>query len=174
MNQLQGIGAETDESMDEIAPRFQPRKPVLDLLHQRLRDFFFLGDDPIRRKGAEKIDVLVFMQHELELRGNLHLYFQEGKGHAVRAGFAQATGEVMLIQDADLEYDLSDYDILLAPIAAGRQAFVLGSRHGEGGWAIRKFSDQPSALQDPIVKTLGAAHLVGSMLAFALASAKFV
>lgn len=66
-----------------------------------------------------------------------------GKGHAVRAGFTQATGEVLLIQDADLEYDLADYDVLLAPIAAGRQAFVLGSRHGEGGWAIRKFNDQP-------------------------------
>ena len=66
-----------------------------------------------------------------------------GKGHAVRAGLAHATGDVILIQDADLEYDLNDYDILLAPLAAGRQEFVLGSRHGEGGWAIRKFSDQP-------------------------------
>ncbi len=66
-----------------------------------------------------------------------------GKGHAVRAGFAQATGDVILIQDADLEYDLDDYDVLLAPLEAGRQSFVLGSRHGAGGWAIRKFSDQP-------------------------------
>jgi glycosyltransferase involved in cell wall biosynthesis len=66
-----------------------------------------------------------------------------GKGHAVRAGFAAASGDVILIQDADLEYDLDDYDVLLAPLAAGRQSFVLGSRHGQGGWAIRQFSDQP-------------------------------
>jgi glycosyltransferase involved in cell wall biosynthesis len=66
-----------------------------------------------------------------------------GKGHAVRAGFARATGDIMLIQDADLEYDLADYEMLLAPIVAGRQAFVLGSRHGQGGWAIRKFAGQP-------------------------------
>jgi len=66
-----------------------------------------------------------------------------GKGHAVRAGFAQATGDILLIQDADLEYDLADYEALLAPILAGRQAFVLGSRHGEGGWAIRKFEKEP-------------------------------
>jgi glycosyltransferase involved in cell wall biosynthesis len=66
-----------------------------------------------------------------------------GKGHAVRVGLAHATGEVLVIQDADLEYDLADYDVLLAPIATGRQTFVLGSRHGAGGWAIRKFADQP-------------------------------
>lgn len=66
-----------------------------------------------------------------------------GKGHAVRAAFAHVTGDVILIQDADLEYDVADYDVLLAPIAAGRQTFVLGSRHGAGGWAIRKFDDQP-------------------------------
>jgi glycosyltransferase involved in cell wall biosynthesis len=66
-----------------------------------------------------------------------------GKGYAVRTGLKVATGDVILIQDADLEYDLADYDALIAPIIAGRQAFVLGSRHGEGGWAIRKFTDQP-------------------------------
>jgi glycosyltransferase involved in cell wall biosynthesis len=65
-----------------------------------------------------------------------------GKGHAVRAGLAVAKGEIILIQDADLEYDLADYEKLLAPIAAGEHAFVLGSRHGRGAWAIRKFTDQ--------------------------------
>jgi glycosyltransferase involved in cell wall biosynthesis len=67
----------------------------------------------------------------------------KGKGHAVRAGLTAATGEIILIQDADLEYDLGDYEKLLAPIAAGEHAFVLGSRHSaEQGWAIRKFTDQ--------------------------------
>jgi glycosyltransferase involved in cell wall biosynthesis len=66
-----------------------------------------------------------------------------GKGRAVRAGLAAARGDIILIQDADLEYDLADYEELVAPIVSGRQSFVLGSRHGEGGWAIRKFNDQP-------------------------------
>ena len=65
-----------------------------------------------------------------------------GKGHAVRAGLAAATGEIIMIQDADLEYDLADYERLLAPIAAGDYAFVLGTRHSKKGWAIRKFTDQ--------------------------------
>jgi glycosyltransferase involved in cell wall biosynthesis len=66
----------------------------------------------------------------------------KGKGHAVRAGLAAATGDIILIQDADLEYDLADYEKLLAPIAAGEHAFVLGTRHAGKGWAIRKFTDQ--------------------------------
>jgi glycosyltransferase involved in cell wall biosynthesis len=66
-----------------------------------------------------------------------------GKGHAVRAGLARATGDIILIQDADLEYDIDDYEVLLVPIVTGRQTFVLGSRHGSGGWAIRQFDDQP-------------------------------
>ena len=65
-----------------------------------------------------------------------------GKGHAVRYGFRHATGDVLLIQDADLEYDLADYEALLAPIQAGTHHFVLGSRHGGKRWAIRKFNQQ--------------------------------
>ena len=65
-----------------------------------------------------------------------------GKGHAVRAGFAEMTGDAVLIQDADLEYDLADYEVLLAPLAAGTHHFVLGSRHSPGQWSIRKFKGQ--------------------------------
>jgi len=64
-----------------------------------------------------------------------------GKGHAVRAGLGVATGDFVLIQDADLEYDLNDYDALLEPLLADRAAFVLGSRHG-GRLRMRRFPDQ--------------------------------
>jgi hypothetical protein len=62
-----------------------------------------------------------------------------GKGFAVRTGFQHATGDVVLIQDADLEYDFLDYEMLIHPILSGRTAFVLGTRHA-GHWKIRRFS----------------------------------
>jgi glycosyltransferase involved in cell wall biosynthesis len=65
-----------------------------------------------------------------------------GKGHAVREGLSVATGDILMIQDADLEYDIDDYDGLLAPLIAWQAMFVLGSRH-QGGWKMRKFNDAP-------------------------------
>ena len=56
----------------------------------------------------------------------------QGKGFAVRAGFVAASGEVILIQDGDLEYSVSDYPALLQPIEDGTTSFVLGSRHVRG------------------------------------------
>lgn len=64
-----------------------------------------------------------------------------GKGNAIREGFRHATGDIVLIQDADLEYDLDDYDALLAPILSHRALFVLGTRHG-GNWKMRRFATQ--------------------------------
>lgn len=66
-----------------------------------------------------------------------------GKGHAVRAGLKEAEGDYVLIQDADLEYDLEDYDVLLEQLIAGRSAFVLGARHGgHNVLKMRQFSGQ--------------------------------
>ena len=67
-----------------------------------------------------------------------------GKGHAVRAGLKIATGDYILIQDADLEYDINDYDKLLTPLISGQCAFVLGSRHDRRNiLKMRQLSGKP-------------------------------
>lgn len=66
-----------------------------------------------------------------------------GKGNAIREGLKHAMGEIILIQDADLEYSFTDYVDLLDPIYLGTTDFVLGSRHGGTQWKVRVFKNQP-------------------------------
>src|SRR4029079_9262736 len=80
-----------------------------------------------------------------------------GKGAAVRIGLQRARGTLVLIQDADSEYDVNDYDALLEPLLTWQRAFVLGSRHvGSwkmprlgaphwGSWKMGRFADHPAA-----------------------------
>ena len=66
----------------------------------------------------------------------------QGKGNAVRAGFAVATGDIILIQDGDLEYRIAEYPLLLGPILNGETEFVLGCRHVRGQ-PMRDIPEQP-------------------------------
>ena len=62
-----------------------------------------------------------------------------GKGAAIRSGIREATGDVIVIQDADLEYDPAELPTLLAPIADGRADAVFGSRFQGGPHRVLYF-----------------------------------
>jgi glycosyltransferase involved in cell wall biosynthesis len=73
---------------------------------------------------------------------DLRFFFQaqnQGKGAALRRGFAQVTGDIVLVQDADLEYDPRDYPTLLEPIVDGRADVVYGSRFLGGPQRVHYF-----------------------------------
>ncbi len=68
---------------------------------------------------------------DLAAEGHLRAFYHkrnQGKGAAIRTAIQQASGEILLIQDADLEYDPRDFPMLLAPILEGKTEVVYGSR----------------------------------------------
>jgi glycosyltransferase involved in cell wall biosynthesis len=76
---------------------------------------------------AQKLDELAGLFPDTDFK-IVHKPVNEGKGAALRDGFAKASGDVVLVQDADLEYDPADYSELIQPILENRADVVYGSR----------------------------------------------
>ena len=81
------------------------------------------GTQAVLEQARSRYPNMVLLRHEKN----------QGKGAALRTGFAVATGDVVLVQDADLEYDPKEYPHLLHPILDGHADVVFGSRFLGGG-----------------------------------------
>ena len=112
-----------------IIPCFNERETIEQVVHA------------VRRAPIENIEIIIVddgstdgtvevLKEKVGALADRIIYQTEnrGKGAALRAGFPAATGDVILIQDADLEYDPRDYPALLDPIISGNADAVFGSR----------------------------------------------
>jgi glycosyltransferase involved in cell wall biosynthesis len=84
-------------------------------------------------------DILEGLRRAGQIDRLVHHATNRGKGAAIRSGIGEATGDVIVIQDADLEYDPADLPRLLAPIADGRADAVFGSRFQGGPHRVLYF-----------------------------------
>ena len=108
----------------ELLPKLLERVESVDLPDNLHRQIVIVDDcstdgtvDVLRDLAQRRDDYIIHFHQQ-----------NQGKGAALRTGFADATGDIVLVQDADMEYDPRDYGKLLEPILEGKADVVYGSR----------------------------------------------
>ncbi len=141
------VNALRSPKLSVVIPVYNERQFIEEILRRvQVADFekeVIVVDDCSRDGTRELLQSMHQLQtagvRETEILGgrarlrldSIRFIFQDqnrGKGAALRRGFAEASGEIVLVQDADLEYDPQDYPKLLQPILDGRADVVYGSR----------------------------------------------
>ena len=136
-------------TLSVIIPVYNERKTVMKLLHQVARQPLSLHKELIivddcstdgtrellqdtdlpKLLGGNGANTVKLVMHEKN----------QGKGAGVRSGLEHVTGELVLVQDADLEYDPRDYPLLIAPILEGHADAVFGNRFHDGPHRVPRY-----------------------------------
>ncbi len=106
------------------------------------KEIIILLDNRSNDGSKEKIETFINSNNNF---AELHIISQPGKGYAIKKGFEKSTGKFILIQDADLEYDINDYEKLLTPLYYDECNFVLGIRFNkkdDSPWEMRKIKNE--------------------------------
>jgi len=135
----------------------RPRKPLLSVIIPAYNERETIAST-IARVRASPVDKEIIVVDDGSTDGTreilsslagpdltaVHQPRNQGKGAAIRAGLARVKGEIIIIQDADAEYDPAEYPRLIAPIAAGEAQVVYGSR-----FLIKKEGEERARLHWP-------------------------
>ena len=131
-----GMGADADSALrlkvSVLMPVFNERETIREIValvrEQGLHDELLIVDD-CSTDGTRDLLIELDQQHE-DIRVVMHGY-NRGKGAALRTALGHARGDIVLVQDADLEYSPADYARLIEPIQRGEADVVYGSRFKE-------------------------------------------
>src|SRR5664279_259879 len=143
------LGVPQFQTLSIIIPVYNERQTVMQLLQQVAQQPIVLNKeliivDDCSTDGTREFLQQADLEHVLGNNGtnSVKLALHEknqGKGAGVRTGLAHATGEIVLIQDADLEYDPGDYPELLKPILDGHADAVFGNRFHSGSHRVQRY-----------------------------------
>jgi glycosyltransferase involved in cell wall biosynthesis len=131
----------SDPTLSVVIPCYNERDTLADLI-RRVRE------SPVPRKQLILVDdcstdgTTALIRTEIEALVDRVVYHERnrGKGAAIRSGLEHVTGDIVVIQDADLEYDPGEYPKLIGPIVEGKADVVYGSRFtGEGPHRVHLF-----------------------------------
>ena len=134
---------EVSELLTVVLPVFNEATYIQAVLDELLARQFVIPHEVVIVESNSTDGTREIVQ-SYEGRPGIRIIYEDrprGKGAAVRRGLTEVRGTIVLIQDADFEYDLEDYDALLEPIVQRRTSFVLGSRSlGLDDWKVRRFA----------------------------------